>query len=365
MTELTLKPSLTGLEKSKAEQIEKTFIPMIELLKNFETAYNNIIKESEKEISQDVVVKAKRLRLDISKVRIETEKVRKSEKEECLRMGKAIDGVANILKYAVVEKESKLKNIEQHFENIENERIAKLQNDRANELIKYEIEVIPTDLGTMANDMWINYIAGCKLNYETKKAAELKIEQDRIELENKTKTFEEREKIIAPYSDFWVGNKNLTIDTTTDEFNCLHEKLKSDKKKYDDEQEQIRLENAKLKAEAEEKERLAEIERKKQAEILKKQKEETDKKQAELEVKLKAEAEEKERLEKEKIEKEKLENEKQESFKTGKDEVKIKMLLEKLTFDFPEFESNKWKTKIERIKVAVKKCKEILNGMTV
>ena len=70
-------PELQSIEKSKAEQIKATFEPMAVMLTEFEDAYNLVIQEAEKEITKDVTTKAKRLRLDIWKVRIETEKVRK------------------------------------------------------------------------------------------------------------------------------------------------------------------------------------------------------------------------------------------------------------------------------------------------
>ena len=64
-------PELKGLEQSKAEKIKKTFEPMAEMLTSFEKSYNDLINEAEKEITEQITVKAKRLRLDIGKVRIE------------------------------------------------------------------------------------------------------------------------------------------------------------------------------------------------------------------------------------------------------------------------------------------------------
>jgi hypothetical protein len=101
-------PELKSIEISKAEQIKAVFIPLSDQLLAFEERYNEIVNESEKEVTTGLVSAAKRLRLDISKIRISTEKTRKTQKEEYLRAGKAIDGVANIVKWAVVDKEKKI-----------------------------------------------------------------------------------------------------------------------------------------------------------------------------------------------------------------------------------------------------------------
>jgi len=131
-------PELKAIEKSKADMISAVFVPMVERLKVFESSFNSIIEESKKGINENLVVKSKRLRIDISRVRIETEKARKEQKEEYLRAGKAIDGVANILKWAVTEKEEALEKIEKHFETLEKERIEKLQLEREEQFLKQQ-----------------------------------------------------------------------------------------------------------------------------------------------------------------------------------------------------------------------------------
>ena len=91
-------PELEVIEPSKALAIKETFSPMVEMLEGFELKYNNLINDSEIEITKDVSKQAKRIRLDIAKIRIHADKVRKENKEEYLRATKAIDGVFNILK---------------------------------------------------------------------------------------------------------------------------------------------------------------------------------------------------------------------------------------------------------------------------
>ena len=130
-------PELQGIEESKALAIKAIFEPMTEMLATFEGAYTKITNEAKTKITSDVTAKAKRLRLDIGKIRIAGEKARVAQKEEYLRAGKAIDGVNNILKWAITDKENNLKEIEDHLEIIEKQRLADLQTKRVELLSPY------------------------------------------------------------------------------------------------------------------------------------------------------------------------------------------------------------------------------------
>ena len=192
MNELTIKTELAGLDKSKAKQIEAVFAPMVKMLKEFEAVYDEI---AAMEINPDTCKKAKRLRLDIGRVRIDADKVRKVQKEEYLRAGNAIQGVYNILKFAVADKEEKLKDIETHYERIEADKKKRLQTEREAELLKYDVEQTGSTLtlGDMDDVVWDNYLAGTKANHEAVVAAEKKAEEERVEAEQKEA--EAREKM--------------------------------------------------------------------------------------------------------------------------------------------------------------------------
>ena len=173
-------PELQVIEKSKAEKIKATFEPMAKMLLEFEKAFKEVTSEAEKEITKDVTIKAKRLRIDIGKVRINTEKARIAEKEEYLRAGKAIDGVSNILKWAVIDKENKLKEIEDHFELQETRRLEKLQVERVGKLLKYVEDAEDRNLSGMENDVWQAYFTTKKKEYDDRIATEKQAEIDRI-----------------------------------------------------------------------------------------------------------------------------------------------------------------------------------------
>ena len=177
-------PEMQEIPKSKADSIEATFKPMVTMLRGFDARYAEIL---EMPISEEVCKLAKRLRLDISKVRTKTEAIRKKEKAEYLRAGKAIDAVGNVLKWAVTDKEEKLKDIETHYERIEQERVQKIQDAREMELSKYTEDYAGRDLASMDPDVWEAFITTKKKHFDDQYEAEQKAQADREAAEKKAK----------------------------------------------------------------------------------------------------------------------------------------------------------------------------------
>lgn len=279
-------PELNLIEASKAEQIRNTFEPMAEMLKEFEDLYNEIAKESEGGITKELTAKAKRLRLDIAKVRIETEKIRKDQKEEYLRAGKAIDGVSNILKWAVTEKENKLKDIENHFELLEKQRIADLQDKRVKKLSKYVDDANERNLGEMDDDVWNAYFSAKKQAWEDEQEAIKKAEEERKKQELKDVKRKERADIL-----FKLGLSGYLPEDKKDidfgeleeaEFLKIKEEASKSKKVFLDEQERIRKENEKLIKQREADEAKKKKEQKAYEEKIKKEREENERLQKQL-----------------------------------------------------------------------------------
>lgn len=240
MKELTTEIKHYKLSENKASQLESTFIPMLDMLKPMENDFNDIIADAEKGIDENVTARAKRLRIDIGKVRIETEKKRKAEKDESLRLGKAIDGIANIVKYAVTSKEEKLKEIETHLERVEAERLEKIGNERIGLVSAYvDTELmVGTNLAEMEQDVFDAYLYAKKTAFENAIAEE----KARIEAEEKAKSEREaEEKRIRE------ENEKLKAEAL---------KAESEKKAKEEAEERARLESeAKAKAIHEEKEK--------------------------------------------------------------------------------------------------------------
>lgn len=262
-----------GLETAKANELTVG-------LKVVKAERELLIKEFEEvsklELTQENLPTFKKLRLAIVKNRTQgIDKWHKTNKEFFLTGGKFVDAIKNKERAVNEQMEEKLMDAEKHFENLEKERIAKVQSERFSLLSEFVEDANERDLASMEDDVWESYLSTKKQAHLNRIQAELDAEKER------------------------------------------QAKIKAEK----EEQERIRKENAKLKAEAEERERLAKVEADKRAkdEAERKAKEEKEreireeketKQRAEYEAKLKAEREAKEKIEREeKAKREKLQAE--------------------------------------------------------
>jgi hypothetical protein len=245
-----INPSDYGLDESKAQEITKGLKTIL--------AEREILTEQYKEcilleITQESIPRFKELRLMIRDNRTKgIESWHKANKAFFLAGGNFVDAIR---RKEVAENEfmeEKLFGAEKFFENQEHDRLEKLRVDRLAQLKSYT-DIEPLAVANMEQAVFDSLLQGFKVAYESRIAAEKKTEEDRIA----------KEKADA------------------------------------EEREAQRLENIRLKAEAEEKERLAEIERKKNERIFATQKARADKERTELLAKAEAERKEKERLEKE------------------------------------------------------------------
>lgn len=309
MNELTTidVPELKFIEQSKAAQIASAFSSMSTSLGEYEQRYNELIAESSNGITEDLTKKAKRLRLDIGKIRIDTGKIKDKQKEDIKLLDRAIMGVHNFLVLAVKEKEDKLCEIEKHFERIQQEKRDALQREREELISEYIEDAATRDLAGMDDLVWEAFFTTCKRNHEEKLAAEAKAVAERIEKERQHRTAQERSKILRPY--YIVLNDEDLIDIGAMEeskFYDLLELAKQKKADYDAEQKRIREENERLQREKEEAEKKAAAERAK-AEAERKAAEEKARKERE---EIERKAAEERRIAEEKAKKEREEHEK-------------------------------------------------------
>lgn len=188
-----------GLEESKAKEISDMFQPMLETMVELEKEYNDVVKS---ELSPENCIEAKALRLKYVKVRTGTAEIHKKLKAFYLLGGRFVDGWKNAQLMASEGIEDKLMSIEKHFENLEIERAIKLQEKRAKELEKYEVDFVPDNLGGMQDEVWGNYILGVKLNYQAQIDAEKKAEAERKQKELEDTLFRNRQIESSPYSEF-------------------------------------------------------------------------------------------------------------------------------------------------------------------
>ena len=150
-----------GLEESKAAEIEAMFLPMLAKMTELENEYNDILKLP---IETETCQMAKDLRLSYVKIRTGTAEIHKKAKEFYLNGGRFVDGWKNAKLFASGEKEKTLKNIEDHFENQERERLENLRIQRL-AAIKPYTDIEPLALAHMEQAVFDNLLSGFNLYY--------------------------------------------------------------------------------------------------------------------------------------------------------------------------------------------------------
>lgn len=268
------KPEEFGIEKSKAENLTKGLSPILE---EREVLIQDFKGVSDLEICEDNIPKFKELRLKIVKNRTQgINKWHKSSKEFFLAGGRFVDAIKNKEIQVNEEMESKLLDAEKHFENIEKERLDRLQNKRAEILSKYVEDASLMKLSEMEEDVWDAYLSTKKKLHLDRIEAEKKAEAERIENERLDKIENDRRFEIAQYAQFYNGDSDLRNMSDKD-YNALKLSLEKAEKDYESERLKIREENERLKKEreAENKRRKEEEEKRKsiEQERLKKEKE--------------------------------------------------------------------------------------------
>lgn len=298
-------PNQFGLKEDKAVSINDAFLPKV-VERNLTVAvYENIIG---KEINEETAKEARELRLKIAKIRTGIKAAHKAEKEMSLAYGKYCDARKNKEVLPCEQMEEKLLEIEKFQENIEAERVEKLNTERTTELEKYNVENIELlNVGSMPEGVWKTFLDGTIFGYEKKikeeKEAKLEEEkkakkeaEEKKEAEAKAKKIEEEKRAKEIEAAKVKAKKDAEAKAEADK-KAAAEKVKEEKAEAD---RKHKAEIERLKKEKEQKEidRIAAEKKAKEekAEALKKA--EADKQAA-----IKAEKEKAEQIAKEKLEK--------------------------------------------------------------
>ena len=138
---------------------------------------------------------ARECRLELWRTANALENTRKERKAGALRYGKAVDGMANVLKFICEPEEERLAGIEQFEARREAARIAALVEERSKELEAVGAVPAMYNLAAMNDETWGIVIAAAKKAQADKIEADRKAEADRIERERKEA--EERARIKA------------------------------------------------------------------------------------------------------------------------------------------------------------------------
>lgn len=248
--ELQLVVEGAGLETSQVENLMKSYAGSFQEAKKVVNEFKAIVVTSVDQT--DLMKKAKDGRKQLKEIRVGVEKTRISLKEQSLREGKAIDGMANIIKALIAPVEEHLEKQEKFAELKEAERIAKKHSDRIEKLSLLVADVSLYNLKDMTDEAFDNLIKQSEEAKEAKKKELEKIEADRIEWERKQKVLNDRTIELAPYKMLLVeGIEELDIDTTDEEYSKMFSDCKKAMVAHNKEQERIKKENEELKKKAE------------------------------------------------------------------------------------------------------------------
>lgn len=252
-----------NIEPTKVEEL-KSGLATVKLEREvLIEAYNGVI---DLEITPKNVAVFKELRLKIVKNRTQgIENWHKKTKEIFLRSGQLVDAIKNAEVSINKDMEDKLESAEKYFENLEKERIATLHNERVELLKPYVEDLFGTQFGEMDAQIFDDYLAGAKLRFEAKKEAEEKAEQERLAEVEKQKKISENRNALLPLSN-WIENFS-NIDFEIVNVNELIEVAQGLKSTQEAEAEAQRVENERLRKEAEAQQKAINAEREKQAKL--------------------------------------------------------------------------------------------------
>ncbi len=139
---------------------------------------------------------ARESRLALREIRINAEHARKRLKEDSTRRGKAVDGIANVLKALIEPIEAHLLEQETFAERIEETRRTELAGARADALRAYGADPsVFVSLGEMLEETWTTTLADAKAAHEAK--LEAARHQERVRLEAERIAAEARETARA------------------------------------------------------------------------------------------------------------------------------------------------------------------------
>jgi len=208
--ELAIVAEQSNLSHGKVQELLSQFGDSFNQARALAKESNAIIVTDEKQV--ELMGRARVARLKLKNIRVEVEHIRKNLKEESLREGKAIDGMANIIKALVVPIEEHLEKQEKFAERAEDERKHQRHVERIEKLSPYVERTDIYSLEDMSDDAFDTLLRQSKDAHKAKQDAERQAEIDRqarVEAEQKEqqrireenirlkKEAEERERIAA------------------------------------------------------------------------------------------------------------------------------------------------------------------------
>jgi len=252
----------SGLDETKARFILENFQNYFEIASEWTKKAQTIIVKSADQKADMAMARVGRLFL--REKRIDIEKARKNLKEQALREGKAIDGIANVLKALIIP-------IEEYLDG--QERFVEIMEAKEAEIKRIELET-KIEADRIAKE----------------KADKEELERLRIETEVKKRELEEKEKALQAEKDKAEAERKAHEEALAKEKRESEARAKAEKDKAEAErkahEEALAKEKRESEARAKAEKDKAEAETKKQNEITRKKIEKEQHEKEELQRKL-------------------------------------------------------------------------------
>lgn len=197
MPEQSVQPELqvivqqNALQPDTARSLQASFAPLFNQARGvIEKSRGIVVTDAAQKLEMKM---AKACRLELKALRVAGEKTRKELKEESLRKGKAIDGFNAILVDLISSEETRLQAQEDFVERQEEQRRATLKAEREKVLAAIQVDPNLYQLADMTEETFGQLVEGTKLARAAEAERKRKEEAERIERE--TKEAAERERI--------------------------------------------------------------------------------------------------------------------------------------------------------------------------
>lgn len=167
----------SDLDPAKANYIKEKFSAFFDKAHEWATAAKLINITDISQVGE--MKKAREARLALKDIRVSADKVRKELKEQSLREGKAIDGVANIIKALIVPIEEYLEKQENFAEELEKAEKERVNSERIVALQPYVPDTSMFNLKEMTEEGFQSLLKSSKIAWEAQKEAERKGKEER------------------------------------------------------------------------------------------------------------------------------------------------------------------------------------------
>ena len=217
--------------------------------------------------------RAREIRLKLKDIRVNVEKTRKELKEDSLRYGRAIDGVANVLKQMIEPAENHLQKQEDFAKEQERIKKEKIANSRASILLGLNVDIAFFNLVDMTDEEFDLLHSRSQIAFDAIKESEERAKAERIAQEKAIE--EERERVRKENEELKKQNeiliKQKEQEKIAQETAAKIEAAEKEKIRLENEElkrkNDLLIEKERLEKEAEEK-RIEEEEKKRQEELL-------------------------------------------------------------------------------------------------